>query len=578
MAARDSGLGGLRRLVGWPLVVLLATVAFILGYIGFAAAPATDDESAIDLAYLSLQLFTVNSGTAAGPSPPLALEIARWLAPVATAYALGRALLRVFRDEIDQWLLHRRNGHVVVIGLGWLGLAVVDSLVDRGKQVVAVAIDVDEETAAAMRRDRVPVVVGDARDPEVLEDARVHRAEHVVVLAGTDEMNVEMALAVQRLSREQGEGSLVCLTHVRDAQLCHLLRSKALADEQVDGFRLELFNVAEEAAAIMLDEHAPFLVDDALVRIGVIGDNDIAAAVITEASRIRGLGFGETLDVVWAAPGDSMERTGRRLPQVQRNAAVEVVPGPPGTLEAKSIEHLAGCRVVFVGLDDDSSAIATALYVADRIAPVPVVVALGAWTGLSELLSTASTGFSKIYPFLVYERLLGADLLLAGMGEKLARLVHTMFVEERTAGSESPDPATLVEWRDLPEEYRASSRAQAARLGPKLYAIGCGLAPLEEWGAPEATLTEDEVEKLAQLEHEGFVAERMGAGWEKGAMKDRDRRIDPFLVSWDELARVPGGEEARNVNRAAAWGIPALLARAGYRLVRPAHVPEDLRP
>lgn len=568
----------LRRFVGWPLLTLLAITAFMLGYAGFAARFG-GELSIADLTYLSLQLFTLESGHLAGPALPVTLEIARFLAPAVAAYALGRALVRVFRHEIEHWRLRRRKGHIVVVGLGWLGLALVERLLQQNRPVVAVTLALDDEAIASVRRSRVPVVVGDARDPDVLRDARVGRADHIVVLAGADETNAEVALNVSAIFREHGDGSLRCLAHIRDPHLCQMLRTETLAGEKSDGFRLEFFNVAEEAAGIMLDEHAAFLEVDLPARIGVIGDSDMAAAVISEAIRTRRLYASTPLDVVLAGPEEMLRRLDARYPHLRHNAEIEVVSGLSGSLESEAIEKLSTCDAVFVCLDEDVVAIAVTLDVAERIGSVPVVVALGEWSGLAHMLSTYPGTAGTVHPFLVFERVLEADMLLAGIGERLARAVHATYLEQRKQGPTDQDDPALADWRDLHEEYRVSSRAQAAHLGVKLQAIGCGLAPLAQWDAPQASLTDAEVELLAILEHERWVVERTAAGWRPGP-RDPEAKTSPYLVPWDELTG-EDGERVRDLDRAGALAIPALVVRAGCRLVRtpdaasPQHTPRD---
>ena len=61
MSGRTGGWKLVRRLAGWPLVALVAATAFVLGYLGFHSRLGAD-RSFADLAYLSLQLFTVESG------------------------------------------------------------------------------------------------------------------------------------------------------------------------------------------------------------------------------------------------------------------------------------------------------------------------------------------------------------------------------------------------------------------------------------------------------------------------------------------------------------------------------------
>ncbi len=565
MAAAAKRRLTLRRVIGWPLVTLLAITAFALGYAGFATRLG-NERSIADIAYLSLQLFALESGNAAGPAPPLTLQVARFLAPAMTAYALGRALVRVFRDEIENWRLRMRSGHVVVIGVGWLGLALVERLLDADQSVVVVSLGLDDEAVASVRRSRVPVVIGDARDPDVLRDARVGRASQIVVLAGADEMNAEVALAVSALARESSGDSMVCLTHIRDPHLCQMLRTETLAGQMSDRFRLEFFNVAEEAAAIMLDEHAGFLETGSSARIGVIGGNDVAAAVISEAARTHRMHVSTPLDVVLAGPEETLRLLEARYPHLRHSAEIEIVPEPSGSLESMSIERLSDCSAVFVCLDEDALAIAVTLDVAERIGSVPIVVALGEWSGLAGMLSAGRDASRNIHPFLVFERVLEADLLLAGSGERLARAIHTAYVEERRRGPTEPDDPALADWRDLRDEYRASSRAQAAHLGVKLQTIDCGLAPLAEWDAPQALLTEAELEALAILEHQRFVTERLAAGWQPGP-RDIKANTSPYLVPWAELVGEEG-ERVRDLDRAAVAAIPSLLARAGYRLVR----------
>ncbi|MCB2222723.1 MAG: NAD-binding protein [Actinobacteria bacterium] len=564
MAGTGNRVRWMRRLMGWPLVALLAATAFVLGYLGFHTRLGSE-RSAVDIAYLSLQLFTVESGNAAGPSPPITLEIARFAAPAATAYALGRALVEIFRSRIDRWRLKRRSGHVVVAGLGWLGLELVERLVEQGHDVVAVDLDLDEEAVASIGRSKVSVVVGDARDPDVLREARAEAADHIVVLAGADEVSAEVALAARTVYLESAENPVVCLAHIRDPQLCRILRTETLAGPQAEGFRLEFFNVAEEAAAIMLEEHAGFLAGDGPAAIGVVGGNDVAAAVVSEAARVRRRHARDPVRVVIAEEEGVVERLHARFPQLRAGAEVERIGGPDPLVPA-DVERLASCRLVFVCLDEDTTAIAITLSLAEQLPGTPIVVALGHWAGMAAMLTSGASGTRAIHPFLIPDRLLHADILLAGLGERLAREIHAAYVDLRLSTGARPDDPSLMAWEHLPESLRRSNRAQAAHLGEKLRRIGCGVAPLDDWDAPPEPLTDDEIEELARFEHERFVRQRRSDGWKDGP-RDPEKKTSPYLVPWDRLTG-PEAEEIKDLDRLAARSVPQLLARAGYRVIR----------
>lgn len=558
MADEKRWKGLTERWVGWWPAAILAGVAFVLGFIGFEMALGSE-RSYFDVAYLSLQLFTIESGNAAGPSPPVALEIARFMAPFATIYALGRAAAQLLVRQRERRRLQRSKNHVVVVGLGWLGLELVERLVDQGRDVAVVSLEMDDEAIASVKRSGVPVIVGDARDGDILKEAKAEAASHVVVLAGDDEINAEVALSMRAIHEEEGARNTVCLAHIRDPQLCQMLRIDALTRDSTQKFRLEFFNVAEEAAAIMLEENAVFLGDARPAHIGTVGDNDVAAAIVTEAVRTRHrAGIGE-LRIDMAAAGDLPDLLSLRFPQLTASATIEPIPGPvsPGM-----VDRLASCETIFVCLDQDTRAIAITLEIAEQLPNVPVVVALGQWAGMASMLSADSRRL--ITPFLIPERLLDGDLLLAGLGERLARVVHGQYLEE-VGGADFSTPSR-VPWSVLPEEYRQSNRDQVAHMGEKLRMIDCGLVPQVDWDEAPLELTEAEIEFLAREEHKRFVEERTGAGWELDEsllQSEAEQKKSPFLKPWEELPDL-----IQALDRTAVELVPILAARAGFRVVR----------
>jgi len=91
------------------------------------------------------------------------------------------------------------EGHVVVVGLGNVGNRTLAGLARAG--VPAAAVDVEPR---ADRRDgektRAVIVVGDAREREVLERARIGTARAVVAVTGSDAVNLGVALLSRKLN------------------------------------------------------------------------------------------------------------------------------------------------------------------------------------------------------------------------------------------------------------------------------------------------------------------------------------------------------------------------------------------
>ena len=92
-------------------------------------------------------------------------------------------------------------GHVVVCGLGTVGLRMVEQLRAAGVTVVGIDRDPDALVTAAALRMRVPIVRGDASDEATLRIAKADRAQSVVAVTDDDVANVEVGLAVWALDQ-----------------------------------------------------------------------------------------------------------------------------------------------------------------------------------------------------------------------------------------------------------------------------------------------------------------------------------------------------------------------------------------
>jgi Trk K+ transport system NAD-binding subunit len=117
----------------------------------------------------------------------------------AVTFALITQLL--VSRRIERSFGHRRvgamRGHVVVVGLGTVGVAVVEELVAAGRRVVVIDRDEAGRHLARVRALDVPVVVGDATDTAVLDTANLAEATAVAVLTSDDLVNVETGLVVR---------------------------------------------------------------------------------------------------------------------------------------------------------------------------------------------------------------------------------------------------------------------------------------------------------------------------------------------------------------------------------------------
>jgi Kef-type K+ transport system membrane component KefB/Trk K+ transport system NAD-binding subunit len=135
-------------------------------------------------------------------------------------YARLSPLLSVFERKIPQRELSEDSDidlprvDVILVGLGRYGGAIADHLLERGRQIVGV--DFDPQTLAVFRRKGVPVVYGDATDPDILDHLPLERTRWVVNTTPGRDSNIVLL----KLLQETGFGGRVVLTaHVEAEQI-----------------------------------------------------------------------------------------------------------------------------------------------------------------------------------------------------------------------------------------------------------------------------------------------------------------------------------------------------------------------
>jgi hypothetical protein len=168
----------------------------------------------------------------------------------------------------------------------------------------------------------------------------------------------------------------------------------------------------------------------------------------------------------------------------------------------------------------------------------------------------------------LFSRFVLRDILFGSSREKLAQAIHEQYLAEQKKGPSS-DPA-LKEWKDLDEDFKESNRRQADHIPEKLRAINCGIRPMISEGSDSSgsfKFSDEEVELLAEMEHERWFVERQLAGWCLGVVKNKAEKKSPNMVLWSEL-KVENGKDPRDLDRNAVRNIPDLLRMANLEIYR----------
>jgi len=88
-------------------------------------------------------------------------------------------------------------GHVVVVGLGSVGMGVIEGVIGGGGEVVVVERADSNRYLNQVRQHGVPLVIGDATLGQTLDSVNLSRAAAVAIMTSDDMANIEVGLAVR---------------------------------------------------------------------------------------------------------------------------------------------------------------------------------------------------------------------------------------------------------------------------------------------------------------------------------------------------------------------------------------------
>ncbi|MGC8786938.1 MAG: NAD(P)-binding protein [Anaerolineae bacterium] len=514
----------------WFVVLGLWLGTLCLGYVGFAKhfAALNQGRSPLDLLYLTLQLFPLQSG-AVPPPVSWELEVARLLAPTVAAYTAVQALAVVFYEQVQSLRLRISHEHVVICGLGRMGLLLARGFLRRGDSVVVIEQDENNDFIALCQEKGIIVLPGNAKDREILCRVGVPRAKHVFSVCGDDSTNAEVAVHVRELVASRQVRPLTCFVHIVDPRLYHLLREREVAP--VPSYRLELFNIFDRGARLLLKEHPFFHEKDGMLiqqpHVLIIGLGRMGESLIVHMARTWWSKYAPTygplrISLIDREAERKVELLCLRYPKLEKACRLTVLQmdilWPEFEQGGFLLDSDGRCNItaVYVCLDNDSFGLRAGLTLLQRVKGrhIPVVVRMAYETGLALLLrGTETHGFDNLHAFGLIDRTCQPELVLGGTHEILARAIHESYVRHRRELGESIEiNPSLVSWEELPEDLKESNRCQADHILVKLKAIGCGIAPLTDWDAEKFQFTAEEVERMAQMEHQRFVEERLRAG------------------------------------------------------------------
>ncbi|PJX20510.1 hypothetical protein CAP48_19115 [Advenella sp. S44] len=487
---------------------------------------------------------------------PWQLTLVKIVVTLALLAGMYRIAQKLFVEYYTQFRLLFKRNQILVIGINQKGQALLGDL-KRTHDTTGVAIELNEDhsNAGALRRDGHLVYFGDGTQRAVLQDAGIRSARFMICFLNKEQTTINVVRALHQITQKHPEKYQVrCFLHIGNAKVSAMLQqSDYFEDEKKNGIDLRFFNhhqmIARQFFSRLAYEYAqPMRDPDTVFRLIIFGTGDTAKALLVQALQVMHTINPASPDII--VYGADAERTGRQLAAEYPGAAMvssikymtfdgaydhilnEFVIDPPDRL----------IPIVIVAFDDDSANLKLSLEIlhATPAAAFRVFALNYHNDGLNALLRSRQRKLNRLTFFGSLESVCQVELITQERLDITARSIHEDYLQQLAPpqGSVSESEAYKQSWDHLNEEARNANRAQADHIAYKLAMCG-NLAVTQERGAglqETLSLTDDQVQMLAQVEHRRWMAQRYLAGWRYGAQRDDRRRLHPSLVDWAMLS------------------------------------------
>ena len=536
-----------------------------------------------EILYQTFQLFTLKSGNFDWSNIPFVwqLEMARWLALMFTSVTAGMLiLLGMFSKQVQSLVLWTTRDHVVICGSGRIGSRLIKEF---SKKYTVVVIEQDKQNKAleSFRHSGGSIVLGSAKDRNVLKNAGAERAKYLISALGDDNSNAEVIIQAQRLVENRKGDPLLCFASINDPKLCDLIKVKEFDYSNQGNLKLEFFNVYESGARTIFNDY-PTLSNSSRCNVPaymlVIGLGNMGESLVIRAAKNCRNNFEKTKNklniiVVDREATDNIKSMCLRYPTLEAYCNIvgeDCDINSSDFLGAKFHQLILGetpITAIFICIMDDSDGLSMAFLLHQRLGEknVPIIVRLNNGEGLSTLLTKQNKDsvFENIHAFDLWDNTCKLGII-DGTHETIAQAIHEeYFYEQQKLGVQIGSKPSMHPWNELSEEMKGSNHASAYHLENKMEASLCYISKLTDWKTPDFKFEPFEIVRLGIMEHERWCNEKLMNKWEYNEHRDDDKKQHNSLVPWTELLAEDKKKDFDTIIK-----LPLVLYRADLKICR----------
>ncbi len=507
------------------------------------------------------------------------------VAGVGTFIAIFAEILFVW-DKIREIPIRFYRDHIIICGVHEATEAFVQKFRSEHTKTVVIGNQESSSTPENIRKHGAVLLSGDPKDTAVLFRAHLKKARALLALTDSDGLNAEIALSAMRILKSRRGKPLPCILQISDPGLWNIVREQALLPAHSEAVRVDFYNGSALGARVLISTYFTPLINTWADRrpalLIVVGAGRLGEHIIIRACR------------EWFANNTSAtnlqialidfhaiaikERLIATYPRLRYVADIHPISVDVHSQEfqragfLKELEPVSSA-LVFICLRDDSAGLTAALTLQHHLIgkKADILVRMDHNPGIAQLVQGKQAGGITIHSYNSLSIASQTDLVFGGIIEILARAIHDQYrVTMSTHVHEHPNQTT-VPWDSLPERLKESNRRQAEHIMEKIRAIGCDILPMTDWTAYEFSFAQNEIEYLAEMEHDRWMDAMREEGFSFGSIRNEQKKKHPRMVPYRDLP-----ENEKNKDRETVRMIPHYLALIDFQIYRPAQeIPPD---
>ncbi len=283
MTKKKNILYNLWQTYSWWILSIIGFMSFIMGIYGFYLSQ--DNKDLFDALYLSLQLFTLESGSS--DIDNLWFNIARFLSPTIVAFASIKAFYSILQEQIMLVNLKKFREHIVICGLGAKALYLINKYHNDKNRITVIEKNRENNDIASCKARGIPVIIGDATDEVILEKTNFCFAKKVFVITGNDLANIKIASFIKNKTEYLNLNKpLECYVHLFNIDLKNNIEKNELFSESYPWFKAMAFNIFEVSARKIINVFPPDMSKSNKPHIMLIGFGATGKSIVKQAIRM----------------------------------------------------------------------------------------------------------------------------------------------------------------------------------------------------------------------------------------------------------------------------------------------------